>query len=75
MADELEASIVLQMVEVALVPGEQVVNTKDLVASFDQSINQMRPEKPRATGDENAPTAITLTRHIAEASFQYEGTS
>jgi hypothetical protein len=54
-AHELEPRVVREMIDVALVAGEQVVDAEHLVAAPEQAVDQMRAEKARAAGDQHPP--------------------
>ncbi len=43
-----------QVRHVGFATGDQVVDGDDLVATIDQAITQVRPQKPGAAGDDNA---------------------
>ena len=59
--DELEARMVVQVVDVPLVAGEQVVDAEDLVPLLEQPIAQMRAEEAGAAGDEYSLARIEVT--------------
>lgn len=60
--DEFEARVGVQMRDIALGAGEQVVNTDDLVPICEQAVTQMRPEEAGTTGNED-PFACFVIFH------------
>ena len=53
MTDQFEAGIFQQVVDVAFVPGVEVVHTQHLVARLQQPFAEMRAEETAAAGDQN----------------------
>ena len=53
MADQLEALVVEQMLDVAPRAGEEIVEADDLRALRQQALAEMRAEKAGAAGDQN----------------------
>jgi hypothetical protein len=49
MADELEIRQTEQVLDVALIPREEVVSADNIMPSLNQSLTKMRPKKTRAT--------------------------
>ena len=63
MAQELEARMIVQVVDVALGAGEEIVDADDLVALRKQPVDQVRAEKPSAARHQNALAAFIESRH------------
>jgi hypothetical protein len=57
-AKELETGVIQQVLDIPLGTSEQVVGTYDLVATGEQTINQMRTDKTRPTRNQNALSKI-----------------
>ena len=55
---EFEARLAMQVVEVALGPGEQVVDAQHLVPLFEQPVDQVRADEPRPAGHQNTLPAF-----------------
>ena len=53
-ADEIEARMAEQVRDVRLAAGEQIVDAEHVVPLPDQPVAQMRTQKSRTTGDEDA---------------------
>ena len=53
-ADELEALVIEQMLDIAPGAGEEIVEADDFRALRQQALAQMRAEKTGATGHQNA---------------------
>jgi hypothetical protein len=70
MAHELEARMIVQVIDVALGAGEQVVDAQHLVPLFEQTINQMRAEKPCSTCHKN-PFARLNVPHSCTSSYWF----
>src|SRR5207237_660792 len=51
---ELKAGMLTEVGEVGGVTGEEIVHSDDAVTLFQQPVTQMRPEKPRGSGYEDA---------------------
>src|SRR6056297_3200843 len=68
---ELEAGMIVQMINIALVAGEEVVETQHLVPLRKQPINQMRADEPRTPRHKNAFATFVEQRHIG--SFRTSG--
>ena len=58
MAHELEARMIVEMIDIALCAGEQIVGTQDLLAIGEQTINQMRAQKTGAAGYQDTFAAV-----------------
>src|SRR4029077_19737939 len=52
--NELKVGVTLEVLEVGLVPGAEVVHADDAVAQREQSVTQMRAEEPCRAGYEDA---------------------
>ncbi len=63
MAQELEARMVVQVIDVALGAGEEIVDAQHLVALRQQPVDQVRAEEACATRDQDAFAAIVKTGH------------
>jgi hypothetical protein len=63
-AHELEAWMAGEVVDIALVAGKKVVDAKDFITSFEQTINQVRPDKSRTTRNQNALSSIISVLHV-----------
>ena len=63
MAEELEAGMTVQVVDVALGAGEKVVNAEHLVTLSEQSVDEVRAEEAGAAGDEDAFAAVNKAGH------------
>jgi len=50
-ADELEAGMVVEMLDVALAAREEVVHAQDFVAGSQEAITEVRTEEAGAAGD------------------------
>ena len=61
MPEEFEVGMILQMLDILLRAGEQVVNAQDFVAVAQQPIAQMRPQEAGASGHHDA-LAQTIRR-------------
>lgn len=64
MTHELKPWIVVQVIEVLLGAGEEVVNAQDLAVSLQQPIDKMRAKEPGAPGDKNALTDAIQAFHF-----------
>ena len=51
----------VEAVEVRAAAGREVVENDDVVAAFEQLAHEVRPDEPRAAGDEDLPTAAQPT--------------
>ena len=60
MAQQLEVGIVEQMGDVVLGPGEEIIQAEHVVAGIEQAIAEMRAEKPRPAGDEDAFAEVVV---------------
>ena len=58
MAKKLEARMPVKVLNIPLCSGKKVINTDNFVPLLYQTINEMRAEKPGATGYKNAFSAI-----------------
>jgi hypothetical protein len=58
-AQVFEAGVAVQMLDIALGAGEQIVRANDFVTLLQQSIDQMRSEKSGAPGNQD-PFAATI---------------
>ena len=54
MADQLEALVIEQVLDVAAGAGEEIVDADDIGALGQQALAQMRAEEAGAAGDQNA---------------------
>ncbi len=63
MAHEFEARMAVQVVDVALGAGEEIVDAEDFVSFRQQAVGQMRAQEPGASGDEDALAAVVKTGH------------
>jgi hypothetical protein len=54
-AQQLEALIVKQVVNMVSSPGEEVIHAEYLAAMFQQLFTQVRAKESRTTGDEDSP--------------------
>ncbi len=59
-ADELEARMVVQVLDVALGAGEEIVDAEHLVALLQQPVAQMRAEESGAAGDQDALAGVVV---------------
>jgi hypothetical protein len=62
-AHELEPGVSMEMLDVTLGAGVQVVDAKHLVTLFEQTIDEMRPEEPGSAGHQNALAAVIEAGH------------
>ena len=62
-ADQLELRRAEMMLDVAFGAGEEIVDADDLVAIGNQPIDEMRAEKPGATGDQDPSATLVDARH------------
>jgi len=53
-AEQLEAMVVEQVIDVAALPGEEVVEAQDLVPHAEQTLAQVRADEASAAGHEDA---------------------
>ena len=60
-AQQLEALVVEEVLDVASCAGEEVVDAENLAAAFEQPIGEVRPEEAGATRDKDS----TLEMHTA----------
>ena len=58
MAHQLEALVVQQMCDIAAGAGEEIVDAQHFMAARQQRLAQVRAEKARAAGDQNALSQI-----------------
>ena len=58
MAHEFEARMIVQMIDIALGAGEQIVDAQHFMAVGQQAIDQMRAEKSGAAGHQDAFAAV-----------------
>jgi hypothetical protein len=63
MADELEAGMSMEMLQVTLGAGEKIVDAEYIVSLLQQAIDQVGPKEPRAARDENAFAAVIEAWH------------
>lgn len=73
MAHKFEARMAGQVIDIALVAGKQVVDAKNLIAAFEQPVDEVRADEARASGDQDALPAKILTAH--ELTFKRDGES
>lgn len=59
----------VQVVDVALRAGEEVVETQDLVTLIQQSIEQVRPDEAGTAGHDDAFAAVIEAGHQLSLSF------
>ena len=69
-ADELEAGMIKQVLDVALGACEEVVDAKHFVAMLEQRFAQMRSDEARAASDKDALAEIVLTHSIPRVRSQ-----
>lgn len=55
---ELKPRVADEVIEITLVAGEQVVDTKNFVAALEQAVDQVRAEESSPAGHEDAITSI-----------------
>ena len=67
MADEFEPGVVVQVIDVALGPGEQVVHANDLVALAEQAVDQVRSEEPGATCHQHALANCVISHSVSRS--------
>ena len=58
MAHEFEPRMLRQVIDIALVPSEQIVDAQNLVPAREQAVNQVRAKEARASGDKNAAASV-----------------
>ena len=63
MAHELEARVVVQVIDVALGTGEEVVEADNLMPLLQQAVAEMRAKETGASGNEDAFAGIVERRH------------
>lgn len=63
MAHKLNPGVAQQVLHIALVAGEEVIQSHQLVHQGQQTFNRVRPLKAGSTGDENA-FAFGVTSHV-----------
>ena len=63
MAQELEARVVMQVFDIALRAGEEIVGADHFMALRHQPVDQMRAEKARSTSDQDTLAAFIEARH------------
>ena len=68
MAHEFEAGMVVQVIDVALVASEKVIETQHLVTLRQQTIDQVRADEPRTPRHENAFATFIELRQIGPLS-------
>ena len=66
MPHELEARVVVQVIDVALGAGEEVVDAEHLVALLEQAVAEVRAEEAGAAGDEDSLAGIVVTHSCPE---------
>lgn len=59
MSDQFKTPITQPSGDVDLASSEKIIQTNHTIARTHQSVNQMRPDKPRATGYKNPLAMIT----------------
>ena len=70
-AQELKTFVIEEMLDIAPRPGEEVVDAKDLLPPRKELLAQMRAQKSRTTGNQNAP----LKMHVAYRSLFSSGSA
>ena len=73
-AHELEPWVAVQVVDVALRAGEQVVEADHLVPLIQQAVDQVRPDEPGTAGDEDAFPAVVKACHCRFPLRRNQGT-
>ena len=53
MADEFEAGVTDEMLDIGLAPGEEIIEADDIVTLSDQAITEVGTEESGSAGDEN----------------------
>ena len=61
MADELEARMRVQMLDVALAAGEQIVGTDHFMALLEQSVAKVGAKEAGAAGDQHAFATLVVS--------------
>lgn len=61
MPHELEAGMIVQVIDVALGTCEKIICTDHFMALLQQSVDKVRSEKTCASRDENALSAVINT--------------
>jgi len=62
-AHEFEARVVVQMVDIALVAGEEVIDAEDFIAPFEKPVDQVRAKEAGASCHEDALAAVISLLH------------
>lgn len=60
-AQELEARVAVQMLDVTLGSSEEVVEADDLITAFEQTVDEVRTQKARPTSNEDALTLVVFS--------------
>jgi hypothetical protein len=68
-AQEFEARIGVEMVDIALRAGEEIVEAQHFVAFGKQPVRQVRAEEAGATGDKDTLAAVHQSRHVIDLSL------
>jgi len=63
--NELEARVVVQMIDVSLRSGEQVVYAQNLVAVLEETIAKMRAQETRPTCDQKSLSAVVVSHPLS----------
>ena len=58
MPHELEARVIVKLVDIALGTGKEIVGTKNFVPLLEQSVDQMRTDETGAAGNQDALSAV-----------------
>ena len=58
MPDQFETGVIVEMLDIALGTGKEIVDTNDLMALPQQSVDEMGTNESSASGNENAFAAI-----------------
>ncbi len=64
MAQKFEARMIVQVINIALGAGEQVIGAQHLVPLLQQAIYKVRTEKPRPACHQDALAAVVHPEHV-----------
>ena len=62
---ELEAWVRMQVGDIVLGAGEQIVDAQHFVAGFEQTVGEMRTEEARAAGDHHPFAHVIVASHLS----------
>ncbi len=73
MPQKLEARLVVQVVDVPLSAGEEVIDARHLVTLLQQPVAKVRAEEAGTAGDEDAFAGLVETGHRLGSGLSMDG--